>query len=180
MLLRLCSLFHALLSHNPNSVRVGNWKLCHGYKQKSHVQCRIDHLWAVLVCHFKTQLYVYYVNVDFGCICAYAPAMEHMDIRTCVSSFYASAFPQIIILIILRHLFCSVITDPHFDPITGHVPLPPARRVTGESVKTNRTSQDYDQLPPSSGKVENCSCRKLQLHEAKNFHPWSPMRFLSL
>ncbi|XP_021256227.1 E3 ubiquitin-protein ligase CBL-B isoform X2 [Numida meleagris] len=40
--------------------------------------------------------------------------------------------------------------DPHFDPITGHVPLPPVRRVTGENVKTNRTSQDYDQLPPSS------------------------------
>ncbi|XP_009701191.1 PREDICTED: E3 ubiquitin-protein ligase CBL-B-like [Cariama cristata] len=41
-------------------------------------------------------------------------------------------------------------SDPHFDPTTGHVPLPPARRVTGENVKTNRTSQDYDQLPPSS------------------------------
>ncbi|NXS51716.1 CBLB ligase, partial [Brachypteracias leptosomus] len=41
-------------------------------------------------------------------------------------------------------------SDPHFDPITGHVPLPPARRVTGENIKTNRTSQDYDQLPPSS------------------------------
>ncbi|XP_040439073.1 E3 ubiquitin-protein ligase CBL-B isoform X3 [Falco naumanni] len=40
--------------------------------------------------------------------------------------------------------------DPHFDPIAGHVPLPPARRVTGETVKTNRISQDYDQLPPSS------------------------------
>ncbi|XP_064377699.1 E3 ubiquitin-protein ligase CBL-B isoform X3 [Dromaius novaehollandiae] len=40
--------------------------------------------------------------------------------------------------------------DPHFDPITGPVPLPPARRVTGENVKTNRTSQDYDQLPSSS------------------------------
>ncbi|NXB70973.1 CBLB ligase, partial [Donacobius atricapilla] len=41
-------------------------------------------------------------------------------------------------------------SDPHFDPITGHVPLPPARRAAGENVKTNRTSQDYDQLPPSS------------------------------
>ncbi|KAM7065653.1 E3 ubiquitin-protein ligase CBL-B isoform 4-T4 [Acridotheres tristis] len=41
-------------------------------------------------------------------------------------------------------------SDPHFDPITGHVPLPPARRAHGENVKTNRTSQDYDQLPPSS------------------------------
>ncbi|NWT92167.1 CBLB ligase, partial [Urocynchramus pylzowi] len=41
-------------------------------------------------------------------------------------------------------------SDPHFDSITGHVPLPPARRAPGESVKTNRTSQDYDQLPPSS------------------------------
>ncbi|XP_061859813.1 E3 ubiquitin-protein ligase CBL-B isoform X3 [Colius striatus] len=41
-------------------------------------------------------------------------------------------------------------SDPHFDVMTGHVPLPPARRVTGENVKTNRTSQDYDQLPPSS------------------------------
>ncbi|XP_062368130.1 E3 ubiquitin-protein ligase CBL-B isoform X5 [Cinclus cinclus] len=41
-------------------------------------------------------------------------------------------------------------SDPHFDPITGHVPLPPARRAPGENVKTNRTSQDYDQLPPSS------------------------------
>ncbi|XP_068763744.1 E3 ubiquitin-protein ligase CBL-B isoform X6 [Struthio camelus] len=42
--------------------------------------------------------------------------------------------------------------DPHFDPITGPVPLPPARRVTGENIKANRTSQDYDQLPslPSS------------------------------
>ncbi|KAM4789707.1 E3 ubiquitin-protein ligase CBL-B isoform 5-T5 [Cyanocitta cristata] len=41
-------------------------------------------------------------------------------------------------------------SDPHFDPITGHVPLPPARRAPAENVKTNRTSQDYDQLPPSS------------------------------
>ncbi|NWZ66385.1 CBLB ligase, partial [Acrocephalus arundinaceus] len=41
-------------------------------------------------------------------------------------------------------------SDPHFDPVTGHVPLPPARRAHGENVKTNRTSQDYDQLPPSS------------------------------
>ncbi|NXN94570.1 CBLB ligase, partial [Rhinopomastus cyanomelas] len=41
-------------------------------------------------------------------------------------------------------------SDPHFDPITSHVPLPPARRVTGDNVKMNRTSQDYDQLPPSS------------------------------
>ncbi|KAM3678834.1 E3 ubiquitin-protein ligase CBL-B isoform 2-T2 [Ammospiza maritima maritima] len=41
-------------------------------------------------------------------------------------------------------------SDPHFDSITGHVPLPPARRAPGENVKTNRTSQDYDQLPPSS------------------------------
>ncbi|KAL9865940.1 E3 ubiquitin-protein ligase CBL-B isoform 4-T4 [Geothlypis trichas] len=40
-------------------------------------------------------------------------------------------------------------SDPHFDSITGHVPLPPARRAP-ENVKTNRTSQDYDQLPPSS------------------------------
>ncbi|XP_021390570.2 E3 ubiquitin-protein ligase CBL-B isoform X2 [Lonchura striata] len=40
--------------------------------------------------------------------------------------------------------------DPHFDPTIGHVPLPPARRAPGENVKTNRTSQDYDQLPPSS------------------------------
>lgn len=69
-------------------------------------------------------------------------------------SFYTSALPQIIFVIILRHLFWSTITDPHFDPVTGHVPLPPARRVTGENVKTNRTSQDYDQLPPSSGKVK--------------------------
>uniref|UniRef100_A0A674GLX5 E3 ubiquitin-protein ligase CBL n=1 Tax=Taeniopygia guttata TaxID=59729 RepID=A0A674GLX5_TAEGU len=41
-------------------------------------------------------------------------------------------------------------SDPHFDPTIGHVPLPPARRAPGENVKTNRTSQDYDQLPPSS------------------------------
>ncbi|NXY03570.1 CBLB ligase, partial [Pteruthius melanotis] len=41
-------------------------------------------------------------------------------------------------------------SDPHFDPITGHVPLPPARRAPAENVKANRTSQDYDQLPPSS------------------------------
>ncbi|NXO66435.1 CBLB ligase, partial [Phainopepla nitens] len=41
-------------------------------------------------------------------------------------------------------------SDPHFDPVTGHVPLPPARRAPAENVKTNRTSQDYDQLPPSS------------------------------
>ncbi|XP_053791096.1 E3 ubiquitin-protein ligase CBL-B isoform X1 [Vidua chalybeata] len=40
--------------------------------------------------------------------------------------------------------------DPHFDPVTAHVPLPPARRAPGENVKTNRTSQDYDQLPPFS------------------------------
>lgn len=86
-------------------------------------------------------------------------------------TFYASALPQIIILIILRHLFCSVIADPHFDPITGHVPLPPARRAPAENVKTNRTSQDYDQLPPSSGKADNCSCRKLQVYEENIFYP---------
>lgn len=78
-------------------------------------------------------------------------------------SFYTSAFPQITFVIILRHLFCYIITDPHFDQITGPVPLPPARRVTGENVKTNRTSQDYDQLPPPSGKVENYSCRNYDL-----------------
>lgn len=83
-------------------------------------------------------------------------------------TFCASTFPQIVILTILKHFFYSGITDPHFDPITGHVPLPPARR--GENAKTNRTSQDYDQLPPSSGKAENCSCRKLQLCEENNLH----------
>ncbi|XP_038014451.1 E3 ubiquitin-protein ligase CBL-B isoform X1 [Motacilla alba alba] len=41
-------------------------------------------------------------------------------------------------------------SDPQFDSIPGHVPLPPARRAPGENVKTNRTSQDYDQLPPCS------------------------------
>lgn len=86
-----------------------------------------------------------------------------------IPTSYASALPQIVILIILRHFFYSAITDLHFDPMTGHVPLPPARR--GEHVKTNRTSQDYDQLPPSSGKAENCSCRKLQLYEGNNLHP---------
>ncbi|XP_025066529.1 E3 ubiquitin-protein ligase CBL-B isoform X2 [Alligator sinensis] len=41
-------------------------------------------------------------------------------------------------------------SDLHFDPVTGPAPLPPARRLTGDNVKTNRTSQDYDQLPPCS------------------------------
>ncbi|XP_016051169.1 PREDICTED: E3 ubiquitin-protein ligase CBL-B [Miniopterus natalensis] len=41
-------------------------------------------------------------------------------------------------------------SDPFFDPASGQVPLPPARRLPGETVKANRTSQDYDQLPPSS------------------------------
>lgn len=86
-------------------------------------------------------------------------------------TFCASALPQIVILITLKHLFYSVITDPHFDPITGHVPLPPARRAPGENVKSNRTSQDYDQLPPSSGKAENCYRRKLQFYKENNFHP---------
>ncbi|XP_064129101.1 E3 ubiquitin-protein ligase CBL-B isoform X4 [Loxodonta africana] len=38
-------------------------------------------------------------------------------------------------------------SDPFFDPASGQVPLPPARRLPGENVKSNRTSQDYDQLP---------------------------------
>ncbi|XP_044944228.1 E3 ubiquitin-protein ligase CBL-B isoform X1 [Mustela nigripes] len=41
-------------------------------------------------------------------------------------------------------------SDPFFDPASGQVPLPPARRLPGENVKSNRTSQDYDQLPSSS------------------------------
>ncbi|EMP37841.1 E3 ubiquitin-protein ligase CBL-B [Chelonia mydas] len=41
-------------------------------------------------------------------------------------------------------------SDLFFDPATSVIPLPPARRLTGENVKTNRTSQDYDQLPSSS------------------------------
>ncbi|XP_019412640.1 PREDICTED: E3 ubiquitin-protein ligase CBL-B [Crocodylus porosus] len=41
-------------------------------------------------------------------------------------------------------------SDLHFDPVTGPAPLPPARRLTGDNVKTNRTSQDYDQLPSCS------------------------------
>uniref|UniRef100_A0A8C2VJD7 E3 ubiquitin-protein ligase CBL n=1 Tax=Chinchilla lanigera TaxID=34839 RepID=A0A8C2VJD7_CHILA len=41
-------------------------------------------------------------------------------------------------------------SDPFFDPASGQVPLPPARRLPGESVKPSRTSQDYDQLPSSS------------------------------
>ncbi|XP_066096812.1 E3 ubiquitin-protein ligase CBL-B isoform X4 [Saccopteryx bilineata] len=41
-------------------------------------------------------------------------------------------------------------SDPFFDPATGQVPLPPARRLPGENVKSNRTSQDYDQLPSTS------------------------------
>lgn len=108
-------------------------------------------------------MHVYCASVEFGCACAYVWIHGwsvwkggHFHPR-----FYASDLPQIIILIIVRDPFCSHITDPHFDPITGHVPLPPARRVTGENVKTNRTSQDYDQLPPSSGKVENCPCKKI-------------------
>ncbi|XP_021119938.1 E3 ubiquitin-protein ligase CBL-B isoform X7 [Heterocephalus glaber] len=40
--------------------------------------------------------------------------------------------------------------DPFFDPASGQVPLPPARRLPGENVKSNRTSQDYDHLPSSS------------------------------
>ncbi|XP_033623996.1 E3 ubiquitin-protein ligase CBL-B isoform X4 [Fukomys damarensis] len=41
-------------------------------------------------------------------------------------------------------------SDSFFDPASGQVPLPPARRLPGETVKSNRTSQDYDQLPSSS------------------------------
>ncbi|XP_038300778.1 E3 ubiquitin-protein ligase CBL-B isoform X5 [Canis lupus baileyi] len=41
-------------------------------------------------------------------------------------------------------------SDPFFDPVSGQVPLPPARRLPGENVKSNRTSQDYDQLPSAS------------------------------
>ncbi|ELW67911.1 E3 ubiquitin-protein ligase CBL-B [Tupaia chinensis] len=41
-------------------------------------------------------------------------------------------------------------SDPFFDPSSGQVPLPPARRLPGETVKSNRISQDYDQLPSSS------------------------------
>ncbi|XP_044297293.1 E3 ubiquitin-protein ligase CBL-B isoform X2 [Varanus komodoensis] len=37
-----------------------------------------------------------------------------------------------------------------FDPVNGLVPLPPVRRLTGENLKTHRTSQDYDQLPSCS------------------------------
>ncbi|XP_072470220.1 E3 ubiquitin-protein ligase CBL-B isoform X4 [Notamacropus eugenii] len=38
-------------------------------------------------------------------------------------------------------------SDPFFDSANGLVPVPPARRLASENVKTNRTSQDYDQLP---------------------------------
>lgn len=41
-------------------------------------------------------------------------------------------------------------SDPFFDPTSGQVPLPPARRAAGDSGKANRASQDYDQLPSSS------------------------------
>ncbi|XP_051047565.1 E3 ubiquitin-protein ligase CBL-B isoform X4 [Phodopus roborovskii] len=41
-------------------------------------------------------------------------------------------------------------SDPFFDPASGQVPLPPARRAPGDSLKPNRASQDYDQLPSSS------------------------------
>lgn len=40
--------------------------------------------------------------------------------------------------------------DPFFDPTNIQIPLLPARRLPGENVKSNRTSQDYDQLPSSS------------------------------
>ncbi|XP_060260191.1 E3 ubiquitin-protein ligase CBL-B isoform X6 [Ovis aries] len=41
-------------------------------------------------------------------------------------------------------------SDSFFDPASGQVPLPPARRLPGENVKSNRASQDYDPLPSSS------------------------------
>ncbi|XP_021788535.1 E3 ubiquitin-protein ligase CBL-B isoform X8 [Papio anubis] len=41
-------------------------------------------------------------------------------------------------------------SDPFVDLASGQVPLPPARRLPGENIKTNRTSQDYDQLPSCS------------------------------
>ncbi|XP_021547990.1 E3 ubiquitin-protein ligase CBL-B isoform X3 [Neomonachus schauinslandi] len=41
-------------------------------------------------------------------------------------------------------------SDPFFDPASGQIPLPPARRLPGENIKSNRSSQDYDQLPSSS------------------------------
>ncbi|XP_066475610.1 E3 ubiquitin-protein ligase CBL-B isoform X1 [Tiliqua scincoides] len=37
-----------------------------------------------------------------------------------------------------------------FDPVNGLVPLPPFQRLTGENLKSHRTSQDYDQLPSCS------------------------------
>ncbi|XP_060626658.2 E3 ubiquitin-protein ligase CBL-B isoform X3 [Anolis sagrei] len=40
--------------------------------------------------------------------------------------------------------------DLFFDPVNGLVPLPPVRRLTGDSMKTHRLSQDYDQLPSCS------------------------------
>uniref|UniRef100_A0A4X2LA75 E3 ubiquitin-protein ligase CBL n=2 Tax=Vombatus ursinus TaxID=29139 RepID=A0A4X2LA75_VOMUR len=41
-------------------------------------------------------------------------------------------------------------SDPFFDSANGIVPMPPVRRLTSENIKTNRTSQDYDQLPSAS------------------------------
>lgn len=57
----------------------------------------------------------------------------------------------IIVLIFLKNVF--IFQDPFFDPTSGQVPLPPARRAAGDSGKANRASQDYDQLPSSSGEL---------------------------
>lgn len=171
--------------HNPSSVRVGWLKSTSWMGRESMSQNPPQSvkdrppLSCAPVFVTSNPAYMCTVNAEFGgsCACAVGGHLWMTSWFLCMMggyvnpTFYASALPQIVILIILRQFFDSFITDPHFDPITGHVPLPPARRAPAENVKTNRTSQDYDQLPPPSGKAENCSCRKLQLYEENSLHP---------
>ncbi|XP_043927920.1 E3 ubiquitin-protein ligase CBL-B [Protopterus annectens] len=48
----------------------------------------------------------------------------------------------------LTVFFC--ISDMFVEALTVSAPLPPARRLTGDSAKPNRISQEYDQLPSTS------------------------------
>ncbi|XP_074070512.1 E3 ubiquitin-protein ligase CBL-B isoform X5 [Macrotis lagotis] len=64
-------------------------------------------------------------------------------------------------------------SDPFFDPANGLVPMPPARRLASENVKTNRTSQDYDQLPSASGTDYNVctSIRNMKSKDTPSLEP---------
>uniref|UniRef100_A0A6I8N4B2 E3 ubiquitin-protein ligase CBL n=2 Tax=Ornithorhynchus anatinus TaxID=9258 RepID=A0A6I8N4B2_ORNAN len=73
-------------------------------------------------------------------------------------------------------------SDHFFDSASGLVPLPPARRLAGENVKANRTSQEYDQLPSASdvqapARPPKPVPRKIapEIHHRKAFGPESAL-----